>query len=82
MQDSVALLLAARSRLADHDDERQVVADLCRSFGIDEADALATVLAARLLSDVPERLGSPFMEPGADVRSRGALERNDVAPIS
>ena len=81
MQDSVALLLAARSGLAEHDDEQQVVADLCQSFGVDADDATATVFAARLLSDAPGRPSSPFVEPSADLCSRVALERNDVAPI-
>ena len=80
MQDSVALLLTARTGLAQHD-EGWVVADLCRSFGVDEADAEAAVFAARLLCDAPGRKGSLSVEPSAELRIHGTLERSEVEPI-
>ena len=60
MQDSVALLLAARSGLAEHDDEQQVVADLCQSFGVDADDATATVFAPKAWPHSMSRGVSPI----------------------
>jgi hypothetical protein len=54
MQDSVTLLLAARDRLAEHNDIAQdVIASLCEQFGITEADADAALTAAQVLATAP-----------------------------
>ena len=54
MHDSVALLIAARAGLVEHEDDAlAVVADLRRRFGVDQDAASAVVTAAQLLEASP-----------------------------
>jgi hypothetical protein len=53
MKNSVALLIAARTQLAVHDNRDEIVSNLCRTFDIGTDDALAIIAAAQLLADQP-----------------------------
>jgi hypothetical protein len=55
MKESVALLIAARTELAVHDDHATIVTNLCRTFDIGADDALAAIAAAQLLANRPGR---------------------------
>ena len=64
MHESVALLIAARAGLVEHEDDAlAVVADLRRRFGVDEDAATAVVTAAQLLEASPR----PASDFSADV---------------
>jgi hypothetical protein len=53
MKNSVALLIAARTELAVHDDHDTIVTNLCRTFNIGADDAIAAIAAAQLLVSQP-----------------------------
>jgi hypothetical protein len=53
MQNSVALLMAARAELVSHDDRDAIVTNLCRIFAIGREDASAALVAAELLAEQP-----------------------------
>jgi len=72
MNDSVALLLAARVALVGDTDEDAVVGYLCDTFNIALVDARATVTAAQLLAESPRLQDRKGTDGEAHLHAGGA----------